>query len=295
VVLILLCVVGLGIMRWRSGVNIVIVRDYRKNRKFDKPISLKMVIDAKSGTMKRGILYRSWISLFQADTPVWELPDLASIKYGNVVYAIRGGSADPNDDNLYFVPLPDLGEVGAMDYSDRISGEIINSLSSLTSMSPRDLALKLRNKEELQKLISATFNDKWVLNKLGVQPITKASSLPRQYKSFLINRLEKEKGFGVARQDLMGKLIAALPMIAVGIAVLLIGIGDYNVAQGNAVTQQANQAYLAAAYTYLNSQNYAIARAMAAAGIYGYNVTIMKPPVPPNYTGITLPTVPKIG
>jgi hypothetical protein len=290
--LLLLGFVAIAIMRWRSGVNLLVVRDYRKNRKFDKPVLLKMVIDSKSGSMKQGILYRSWMSIWEADTRVWELPDLASLKYGNIVYAVRGASGDINDDNLYFVPLPDVGNIGAMDYAGRLSGEIASSLANIAAMKPDEFRLKMKNKSTMSEMLKEVFNEKWVLNKMGVQPIGKPASLPRQYKSFLINRLEKEKSFGAARQDLLSKLLQYLPIIAVGICVFLVGLGDYQVAQGNAIMQQSNAAYLAASYTYLNAQNYNVARALAASGIYGYNATIQSPPAPPNYTGLQIPVIP---
>ena len=287
--------VSLGIYRAINGVNLLIVRDYRKNRKFDKPVQLKMFIDSKSGAMKMGKLYRSWISIWEADTRVWELPDLQSIKYGGTVFAVRGASGDINDDNLYFVPLPDVGEIGAMDYSEKLSAEVTKSLVKLTDMNPRDFAAKIRDKQALQKLLQETFSDKWVLNKLGIQSVGKVASLPRQYKSFLINRLEKEKGFGAARQDFMSKLLAALPMLMLGIAVFLIGLGVYNVDQGNALMISAQQTYQAQEYTWLATQNYAVASALAKAGIYGYNATLQEPPMPPNVTGVQLPKIPAQG
>ena len=281
---------ALGVYRMVNGVNIVIVRDFRKNRKFDKPIQLKMFIDSKSGSMKQGKLYKSWISIFEADTRVWELPDIASIKYGSTVFAVRGKTKDINDDNLYFYHLPE----GETDYADKLSLEVNKSLSEIAQMTPEEFKMKTKNMKHMGEWLKQTFNDTWTLAHFGVEPTSKSASLPRQYKSFLINALKDERAFGTARQDLWGKLAIYLPFIMFGIGVLLFGIGAYNIDQGNQLMVQTQQAYMAQEYTWLAAQNLAIGQSLAAAHVYGYNATIAVPPAPPNLSsGLSIPQLPK--
>lgn len=297
----LMGVVGIGIMRSRNGFNLVILRDYRMNKKFDRPRALKLVIDSKGGATKQGKLYKSWVSIWQADNPVWELPDLRPYVYDKIVYAVRGITGNPDDDNFVFVPLPYIGQIGSMDYSSDMSDQIYQRLSAkLGTVNFDELKEKLKNPNLMKELLQDTFDPKWVASHLGMKPITMADVLPRQYKSFFANRLEKEKSFANARMGAWDKLLQYLPVLALSIMFICVGIGYYQIMDANAVMVKATQQYSAQQYTWLNTQNWQISRALALAGVYGYNATTNPPPLPPNTTGIggvdipTIPTVPKV-
>ena len=251
-------------------------------------------LGAKGG-LKAVKIYSRLISFF----PVRVLTEIADprpfIWYGRTLIGIMGPSGDSEDDTLILIRPPRISGLDIKREAQTKSAAIWTAMQTFIQ-DPQNS--KKLTAEGISDYIKKTFNSDWIVKQEGADSnhIDKDEVLTRSTKVAYVSEVEHAADLEAKHKDTWSKIAQFAPVIAVVILMIGVGIAWSQIAKGQAEWTSAQAAAYSQLYTYEGAQSLAIGRALAAAGIYGYNFTPQQPPstqISSSNVGSLVPTVPK--